>query len=56
VVVKKLFDEILAEFQNSHELRPTFSYGIKKFEGSYLQALRAVDMEMYRMKEKLKST
>jgi diguanylate cyclase (GGDEF)-like protein len=56
VVVEKLFDEVLAEFQNSHELRPTFSYGIKRFEGSYLQTLRAVDMEMYRMKERLKST
>jgi len=54
VSVKKLFDEALAEFQNSHELKPTFSYGIKRFEGSYQQTLRAVDTEMYRMKAEFK--
>lgn len=52
--VKKLFDEALVEFQNSHELKPTFSYGIKRFEGSYQQTLRAVDTEMYRMKAEFK--
>lgn len=55
-IVTKLFDEVLAEFQNSHELKPTFSYGIKKFEGSYQRTLRAVDIEMYKMKEEFKRT
>ena len=54
VSVKKLFGEVLVDFQNSHELKPTFSYGIKRFEGSYQQTLRAVDTEMYRMKAEFK--
>lgn len=53
-VAKKLFDEILKEFENSHPLRPTFSYGIKQFEGSLQETLRAVDDQMYKMKETMK--
>lgn len=49
-----MFEKILEQFKSSHELKPTFSYGVRRFEGSYQNTLRAVDTGMYRMKEEFR--
>jgi len=47
----EIFTHIVEDFESSHELRPVFSYGIVKFNGSLEKTLRAVDDLMYKMKE-----
>ncbi|PLV59919.1 diguanylate cyclase [Thermotoga sp. KOL6] len=49
-----IFQKILDDFNCSHPSRPTFSYGITKFQGSLAKTLEVVDNLMYKMKKKPK--
>ncbi len=55
VKAKEIAEKILEDFRASHPLQPTFSYGIKAFDGNLADSIRKVDSLMYQMKEKTRN-
>ncbi len=45
---------ILNDFTNSHELKPTFSYGVRIVGDNLSESIRKADFLMYKMKEETK--
>ncbi len=53
---KEIMEKCLEDFRNSHELHPTFSYGVKNAGENLNKSIREVDTLMYEMKQKLKNS
>ncbi len=48
--------KILNDFTNSHELKPTFSYGVRIVGDNLSESIRKADFLMYKMKEETKKS
>ncbi len=53
---KSRMEKIREAFKNSHELKPTFSFGVTRFSGNLRDSMKLADEKMYKMKRNLKSS